>query len=90
MKKIHYHPEINYCNKGLVQLGKTQAKSALSSTIITGNTDAGELIPPNFQFSTTVKEMPTTEQNNLLYKFMKPIVGAFGFGNKQEWSTISG
>ena len=46
-------PVATFYNPNLPQLGIGTSKTALTTTLITGSSAAGEAIPPHFQFSTT-------------------------------------
>ena len=46
-------PTVTYYDVRFPQLGKATSKSALSTTMITGSSAAGEAIPPHFQFQTS-------------------------------------
>jgi hypothetical protein len=48
-------PTVTYYALRFPQLGKATSKSALTTTMIGGRYDAGEPIPPHFQFQTSAQ-----------------------------------
>ena len=52
--------------------------SALTLTMITGSSAAGEAIPPHFQFQTKSKTEDTQRVRMEMFKYMPKVVGKFG------------
>ncbi len=48
-------PTVTYYDVRFPQLGKVTSKLALTTTMISRSTAAGEPLPPHFQFQTTVQ-----------------------------------
>ncbi len=48
-------PTVTYYDVHFPQLGKAMSKSALTTTMITRSTAAGEPLPPHFQFQTSAQ-----------------------------------
>jgi hypothetical protein len=48
-------PTVTYFDVRFPQLGKVTSKSALTTTMISGSTAAGEPLPPHFQFQTSAQ-----------------------------------
>ncbi len=71
-------PTVTFYDGSLPVHGLQTSKISQSTTLITGSTAAGEVLPPHFQFSTTAK---TEERERVCLetvKFMKNVRGKFG------------
>ena len=81
---------MTYYNVCFPQLEKVLSKLALTTTIISGSTATGELLPPHFQFQTLVQ----TAKNGAIWietvHYMLNVQGTFGHEAKQSFSILLG
>ena len=79
-----------YFNVHFPQLGKATSKSALTTTMISGSTTAGEPLPPHFQFQTSAQ---TDEAEGIwieAMRYMLDVRGTFGHKSKQSFPISFG
>jgi hypothetical protein len=72
------------------QLGKSTSKSALSTTMITGSTAAGEPLPPHFQFQTSSQSAENESIRIEMIRYMLDVRGTFGFDTEQSFPVSIG
>jgi hypothetical protein len=71
-------PEVMFYNPNLPQLGIKTSKTALTTTLITGSSAAGEAIPPHFQFPTTAKDEDLQKLRMEIATYAPDILCKFG------------
>ncbi len=71
-------PTVTFYDGSLPVHGLQTSKISQSTTLITGSTAAGEVLPPHFQFSTTAKTEERERVRLETVKFMKNVRGKFG------------
>jgi len=71
-------PAVTFYDPRLPTIGRGASKSALTSTMITGSTAAGEAIPPHFQFQTKAKTEDAQRIRMETFKYMPKVVSKFG------------
>jgi hypothetical protein len=74
-------PTVTYYDVCFPQLGKATSKSALSTTMMTGSSAAGEAIPPHFQGEAIRIEM---------IRYLLDVKGIFGWETEQEFPISIG
>ena len=79
-------PAAYWFDPRLPQVGITTAKTAYSSTMITGSNAYGEALPPHFQFTSSAQ----TDEGKMItvdcIRYMKKVWGVFGMGGASEES----
>ena len=79
-------PAAYWFDPRLPQVGITTAKTAYSSTMITGSNAYGEALPPHFQFTSSAQ----TDEGKMItvdcIRYMKKVRGVFGMGGASEES----
>jgi hypothetical protein len=79
-------PAAYWFDPRLPQVGITTAKTAYSSTMITGSNAYGEALPPHFQFTSSAQ----TDEGKMITEdcicYMKKVRGVFGMGGASEES----
>ncbi len=83
-------PEVYFYGRTLPELVRAAAKSSLSTTMIGGNTAAGETIPPHFQLSTSAHISDNMQLQNKLIKYISSVLGKFGCQEGKEWPFTFG
>ena len=83
-------PTVTYYDVRFPQLGKATSKSALTTTMISGSSAAGESIPPHFQFQTSATSAEGEAIRIEMVRFLLPVEGIFGWGTKQEFPISFG
>ena len=83
-------PNVAYINQTLPQLGKSSAKSNITTTLITGSSAAGEALPPHFQFSTKAKSVDTMKMRRETVIYMHDVRGKFGNEENKIWPVTLG
>ena len=68
-------PTKTYYDVWFPQLGKSTSKSALSTTMVTGSTAAGEPLPPHFQFQTSSQ---SAENESIRIEMMRYMLNVRG------------
>ena len=76
-------PTATYYDVRFPQLGKSTSKSALSTTMITGSTAAGEALPPHFQFQTSSQSAENESIRIEMIRYMLDVRGTFGHDEEQ-------
>ena len=71
-------PTVTYYDVQFPQLGKSTSKSAMSTTMITGSTAAGEPLPPHFQFQTPSQSAENESIRIEMMQYMLDVRGTFG------------
>ena len=83
-------PAAYWFDPRLPQVGITMAKSAYSSTMITGSNAYGEVLPPHFQFTSSAQ----TEEGKMIkiecIRYMKKVRGEFGMGVSASFGVTFG
>jgi hypothetical protein len=54
------------------------SKSSLTSTLITGSTAAGKVVPPHIQYQSKAKSVDTARIDIDIAKYMQQVLGKFG------------
>ena len=62
----------------------------MTTTLITGSTDAGESIPPHFQFLTKAQTVEMEKLRVDLVAYMPYVRGKFGAPGEQAWPITVG
>ena len=83
-------PTTTYYDVRFPQLGKSTSKSALSTTMITGSTAAGEPLPPHFQFQTSSQSSEHESIRIEMMRYMLDVRGTFGHDTKQSFPISIG
>ena len=76
-------PTVTYYNVRFPQLGKATSKSALSTTMISGSSAAGEAIPPHFQFQTSATSAEGKAIRIEMIRYLLDVKGIFGWETEQ-------
>jgi len=83
-------PAAYWFDPRLPQVGITTAKTAYSSTMITGSNAYGEALPPHFQFTSSAQ----TEEGKMItiecIRYMKKVRGEFGMGVSASFGVTIG
>ena len=66
------------------------SKSALTTTMMSGSSAAGESIPPHFQFQKSATSAKGEAIRIEMVRFLLPVEGIFGWGTKQEFPISFG
>ena len=83
-------PTVTYYNVRFPQLGKATSKSALSTTMISGSSAAGEAIPPHFQFQTSATSAEGEAIRIEMIRYLLNVKGIFGWETEQEFPISIG
>ena len=83
-------PTATYYDVRFPQLGKSTSKSALSTTMITGSTAAGEPLPPHFQFQTSSQSAENESIRIEMIRYMLDVRGTFGYDKEQSFPISIG
>jgi len=83
-------PTVAYLNVRFPQLGKATSKSALTTTMISGSTTAGEPLPPHFQFQTSAQTDEAEGIRIEAMRYMLDVRGTFGHKSKQSFPISFG
>ena len=83
-------PTISYVNPNLPQLGKSSAKTNVTTTLITGSSASGKALPPHFQFSTKAKSIDTMRFRKETVVYMHNVRGKFGNNESKLWPCTVG
>jgi hypothetical protein len=78
-------PTVYFYDPGLPMTGRSTSKTALTATMITGSTAAGEALPPHFQFPTKAQSEETMKINIEALKHAHTIIGKFGCDEERDW-----
>jgi hypothetical protein len=78
-------PTVTYYDVCFPQLGKATSKSALTTTMISESTAAGEPLPPHFQFQTLVQSAKAEAIRIETIQYMLDIKGKFGHESDQSF-----
>ena len=77
-------PECIIYDPRLPQVGKATSKSALTTTMITGSTAAGEAFPPHLQFQSKAQSVDTMCLDYDVGEHVPLVVGKFGTNAKRR------
>ena len=80
-------PTATYYDVRFPQLGKATSKSALSTTMISGSTAAGEPLPPHFQFQTAAQSAEGEAIRIECICYMLDVRGTFGHPTEQSFPS---
>jgi hypothetical protein len=83
-------PTTTYYDVRFPQLGKSTSKLALSTTMITGSTAAGEPLPPHFQFQMSSQSAENESIRIEMMRYMLDVRGTFGYDTKQSFPISIG
>ncbi len=84
-------PRATYYDLRFPQLGKaTSRKSALSTSMISGSTAAGEPLPPHFQFQTAAQSAEGEAIRIECIRYMLDVRGTFGHPTEQSFPILLG
>jgi hypothetical protein len=83
-------PTVTYYDVHFPQLGKATLKSALTTTMISGSTAAGEPLPPHFQFQTSAQTAKAEAIRIETIRYMLDIRGTFGHESEQSFPISLG
>jgi hypothetical protein len=83
-------PTATYYDLRFPQLGKATLKSALSTTMISGSTAAGEPLPPHFQFQTAAQSAEGEAIQIECIHYMLDVRGTFGHPTEQSFPILLG
>jgi hypothetical protein len=83
-------PEMVLYDPRFPLVGKPTSKSALTTTMITGSTAAGEALPPHLQFQTKAKKNDTMRLQYDVAEHMPIIWGKFGEEKICSWPVTFG
>ncbi len=83
-------PTVTYYDVRFPQLGKATSKSALTTTMISGSTAAGEPLPPYFQFQTTAQTAEAEAIRIETIRYMLDVRGTFGHKSEQSFPVSFG
>jgi hypothetical protein len=83
-------PTATYYDLCFPQLGKATSKSALSTTMISGSTAAGEPLPPHFQFQTAAQLVEGKAIRIRCICYMLDLRGTFGHPTEQSFPVLLG
>ena len=81
---------MTYYDVRFPQLGNATSKSALSMTMIGGNSAAGEAIPPHFQFQTSASSAEGEAIRIEMIRYFTAVKGIFRWGTEQEFPISFG
>ena len=82
-------PTVTYYDVRFSQLGKATSKSALSTTMISGSSAAGEAIPPHFQFQTSATSAEGEAIRIEMIRYLLNVKGIFGWETEQEFPSLT-
>jgi hypothetical protein len=71
-------------------VGLATTKSSSTSTLITGSTAAGEVLPPHIQFPTKAKSADTERINIDVIQYVQKVRGKFGCAEVRTWPITFG
>jgi len=83
-------PTVTYHDIRFPHLGQATSKSSLTTTMITGSSANGEVIPTHFQFQTKAQ---TEEKEAIRVEciwYMLSVLGTFGYSTKKSFPTSIG
>ena len=83
-------PTVTYYDVRFPQLGKATSKSALTTTMISGSTAAGEPLPPHFQFQTSAQTAEAEAIRIETIRYMLNVRGTFGHETEQSFPISIG
>ncbi len=83
-------PTVTYHDVCFPQLGKATSKSALSTTMMSGSSAAGEAIPPHFQFQTSATSADGEAIRIEMIRYLLAVKGIFGWGTEQDFPISNG
>lgn len=83
-------PVVVFYDPRFPQVGKGTSKSALTTTMITGSTAAGEALPPHFQFQTAAQTVERERIRRDCVAFMLGTKGKFGGDEEKVWPATYG
>ena len=83
-------PSVSFYDPNLPIAGKAVTKSSVTTTFIVGSTDAGEALPPRFQFSTKATESERERIWKETFKHFHYVRGKFGFLAEREFPATVG
>ena len=83
-------PTVTYYDVRFPQLGKATSKSALTTTMISGSTAAGEPLPPHFQFQTSAQSAEAEAIRIETIRYMLDVKGTFGHESEQSFPISLG
>ena len=81
---------MTYYDVHFPQLGKATSKSALTTTMISGSTAAGEPLPPHFQFQTSAQSAEAEAIRIETIRYMLDVKGTFGHESEQSFPISLG
>ena len=81
---------MTYFDVRFPQLGKATSKSALTTTMISGSTAAGEPLLPHFQFQTSAQTAEAEAIRIETIRYMLNVRGTFGHESKQSFPISLG
>ena len=83
-------PSAVFHSPNLPLSGRPNGKSGITTTLITGSTAAGEVIPPHLQFSTKAKTTDKMRLRDELVKYYPNIHGKLGCEEVRIWPVSFG
>ena len=83
-------PSVSFYDPNIPKSGKAVTKSSVTTTFIVGSTDAGEALPPRFQFSTKATESERERIWKETFKHFHYVRGKFGFLAEREFPATVG
>jgi hypothetical protein len=83
-------PTVTYFDVRFPQLGKATSKSALTTTMISGSTAAGEPLLPHFQFQMSAQTAEAEAIRIETTRYMLDVRGTFGHESKQSFPISLG
>ncbi|KAL3760365.1 LOW QUALITY PROTEIN: hypothetical protein ACHAWU_000340 [Discostella pseudostelligera] len=83
-------PTVTFYDPRFPQLGRATSKGSLTTTMITGSTAAGEVLPPHFEFQTAAQSDNGAQIKYEAAKFMLHTRGQYGTDKEQNWATSIG
>ena len=83
-------PTAEFSDPNLPTAHRRTSKSAITVTMITGSSAAGEAIAPHFQFPSKATDQCNAKLPIEVIKTMKGVIGWFGMGEETEWGCTLG
>jgi hypothetical protein len=83
-------PEALIYDPRFPMVGKATCKCSLTSTLITGSTAAGEVLPPHIQYMTKAKSKETMRLDFDVLEHAQQVIGKFGGDEERAWPVSFG
>ena len=83
-------PSVTFYDKRFPQLGKATSKTALTTTMISGSSAAGEPLPPHFQFQTSAQTAEAEYIRIECIRYMLDVRAQFGHDTEQSFPISLG